>query len=479
MAKTAKKVLIGFGLLAGILILLVIAFLIFFDVNAYKPRIEAAASNASGMNVTIGKINLALFPRPVIVLNKIAVDNSGTNVASIERMLLAPQILPLFKHQIFVTDFRLEKPVILIQRNKNGKFNFERPSPNKPNEPASRTPFATRIDTLAVSHADVTYHDLSSGDQVTIQNADVNLKGLSIAGSDTENPVKGISVSGTFDCDTLKMKQIDVTRIAGTFRATQGKIDINPLTMKVAGGDGSGTVQADLSSKTPQFTIRYGLSHVRVENLSAMFAQRTLVEGPVDITTQLSFRGSGAPEIKKTLRGDITLKGKDLATAYDIDSINTLLEQKRFNLKDTGAFLLLGPLSSSLSSKPDLERGRAESGGRKGTITNLVAVWAVNNGIADAKDVALSTRKNRIAIKGGLDLVRNRFVNTTVALLDEKGCARVSQEVNGSFQAPQVSTQKTIESLIQPFLKRFKGAEKFLQTRECTPFYTGSVSPPK
>ncbi|MFA5824186.1 MAG: hypothetical protein WC853_14110 [Thermodesulfovibrionales bacterium] len=43
----------------------------------------------------------------------------------------------------------------------------------------------------------------------------------------------------------------------------------------------------------------------------------------------------------------------------------------------------------------------------------------ITDGVADATDCALATHHNRVAIKGKLDLVSERYDNVIVALLDD------------------------------------------------------------
>jgi len=44
-----------------------------------------------------------------------------------------------------------------------------------------------------------------------------------------------------------------------------------------------------------------------------------------------------------------------------------------------------------------------------------------------AQDVAMATKQNRVALKGGLDFVNERFDNVTIALIDTRGCIKAKQ----------------------------------------------------
>ena len=46
-----------------------------------------------------------------------------------------------------------------------------------------------------------------------------------------------------------------------------------------------------------------------------------------------------------------------------------------------------------------------------GVIRKLVSVWKVKNGIAEARDVALASEKQRIAMTGGVNFTNEQFID--------------------------------------------------------------------
>lgn len=105
--------------------------------------------------------------------------------------------------------------------------------------------------------------------------------------------------------------------------------------------------------------------------------------------------------------------------------------------------------------------------------------WSVERGVAQAKDVAMATTKNRIALQGGLDFVNERFADVTVAVIDADGCAGAQQAIHGSFGNPTVEKPRFLTSLAGPVLKLYKQARGLLPAEPCEVFYSGSVTPPK
>jgi len=168
------------------------------------------------------------------------------------------------------------------------------------------------------------------------------------------------------------------------------------------------------------------------------------------------------------------------APRIDLDRVlETYEKTQRVSLVDLGAFFITGPLGTLLTKGYDFGSVYAASLGGKSTIQILVSDWRVKNGVAEAQDVAFSTKENRVAMKGRLDFVKERFDDVTVAVVDEKGCVRFTQKVHGSFEHPQVEKVSTLKSLAGPVLNLFEKTSELLKGGECEVFYAGSVKHPK
>ena len=89
-------------------------------------------------------------------------------------------------------------------------------------------------------------------------------------------------------------------------------------------------------------------------------------------------------------------------------------------------------------------------------ITQFVSHWKIRAGVADATDCALATHHNRIALKGKLNLVSERYDNVIVALLDDKGCAKFKQVISGPFGGPKVGAVSTVETIAGPTPESFR-----------------------
>ena len=200
-------------------------------------------------------------------------------------------------------------------------------------------------------------------------------------------------------------------------------------------------MHVDVTRGAPRYRIIYTLSRFRIEELFRKFSPGNIpgktLEGLTDFSADLTAKGKSMDEVKRSLTGDVSLKGENLMLySIDIDAFISKLEQSQnFNLVDVGAFFLAGPFGPVLTKSYNFGSLNEESRGGKGRITKLVSIWKVKKGIAEAIDVALASNKHRIAMKGGLNFVNERFVDMTVAVLDKQRVRCLQPESAWAFQS--------------------------------------------
>ncbi|GAB4243928.1 MAG: hypothetical protein OHK0028_22340 [Deltaproteobacteria bacterium] len=479
-----KKFLFALGILAGLLALAGVAILYLVDVNAHKPRIEAAVSDALGMEFRIlGNAGLRLFPSAGITLSDVRLRNRGSDLATAGTLRVGVKLRPLLRRQVVITELALEKPVIRIEKGADGKFNYETPPRPPKAAPGEGGPPSLPLAVSAgtVSGGKIVYADRKAGSETTIDAIDLSVRDLSIPTAPGAVLSKGISFTGDLTVKEARTKDLAVSDVRAKVTAGAGVYEIRPFAMKLFGGSGEGGIRLDLSGDRAALRVNYTLAKFRAEEPLAALSKRKYLSGPMTVAPDLSFRGKGADEMKRTLSGTVSLRGEDLALhGVEIDEILSKVEEaQKMNLADVGAFLLAGPLGPA-AVKGYRYGGIYRSATREGEsrITRLVSDWTVRNGVAEARDVAFATKRNRIAMKGKLDLVNGRFVDMTVALLDGKGCAKLRQKISGPFGDPRMDKTSVLQSFAEPILGLFEQARKRIGRTECEPFYTGSVRQP-
>ncbi len=298
-----------------------------------------------------------------------------------------------------------------------------------------------------------------------------------------EKPYKNLSVKADLKITELKAGGLSFSRVEMKAAAGKGVFSASPLQLDFLGGRGNGSLKVDLSSDAPVYAANYTVAGTRLESLLGAFSggrtAREPLEGPADLSADITARGGGAEALFNSMKGRVSLSGKDLVLHnMDLDAIiSKLARSQKFNLLDAGAFLLAGPLGPAVTKSynfADLGFSR----GKEGKISRLASVWKVGDGSAEIEDAALATRHYRLAMKGRLDFSGLRFDGMTAAILDKRGCAVYSQKINGTLAHPKLGKLSMLESLAGPVLSVLGTVEKLLPGRECKVFYSGSVPQP-
>ncbi len=477
MKTRIKKGLLIFGGSIAAIVLAVVIFAQTFDISPYKPRIEAAVSDATGMDVRInGKIRLMIFPGAGVTIEDILIQNRDADVASIKKAEVKIKLLPLIIRKMNIRHVVLIKPRFFIIKNIKGRFNFET-AEKKPSDKETPAKFF-KAEKIFVKKGHFLYLDEASGEKAEAKECDLAIQNLSAG---REGFFSAISFEGRLSCGEVEVKALRISDVRVVIKAGDGKFEANPITMKIFGGDGEGVIRGMVKNQDTGYSIDLTITEFRFEEMLGAFEQKKSIRGKLDLKSHLTIKGKEVNEMMRTAIGDISLRGQNLfLEAIDLDRILEKYEKsQQGDLVDLGAFLIAGPLGTVLTKGYDFGSVFKESLGKKGsTIQKLVSDWQVKEGIAEAEDVAFTTKKNRIALKGSLDFVQNRFKDVSVAVLNADGCAVFSQRIHGDFKKPQIDKPSILRSLMGPVTSLAKKPIKMLEGDGCEVFYRGVLNQP-
>jgi len=475
MAHKWKIALLAAGGLFALLILTAVALVLFVNVNAYKPRLEAAASDALGMEVRIGgNLAIGFFPGFHVTLEDVRIRNRGLDVASAKEAILGIELLPLLHKEVRVVKIGMRHPRISIEQDRDGKFNFEERKETK------GTRFVLDAKKFFLSEGALFYADKITGEVLEAGDFNLDVSRLRFTGGKAPGHLlKNLSFTAGFTCKAFRKGSLAASNLKIHIEGKDGVLDLDPVTMRLFGGEGSGSLRADLSGPVPHYNIRYSLSKFRIEEFFKALSPKKVAEGSMDFSSSLSTRGRTANEMKRNANGEFSLRGESLTLdGVDLDRTFSRYEaSQNFNLVDVGALFIAGPFGPLITKGYAFGSLFVGSGGSS-RIRVLVSGWKVERGIAQAKDVAMATNENRIALVGSLDFVKERFNDVTVAVVDGEGCAKVRQKINGPFLKPEVEKVSVLKTAVGPILSVFKQAGKVFGG-PCEVFYAGSVAPPK
>ena len=483
MAKYRKIALfVAGGLFAGLL-LAAVALTLFVDVNAHKPRLETAASDALGMEVRIGgRLKIGLFPGFHVKLKDVSIRNRGADVAFAKETTLGIALLPLLHKEVRIVKIGMKRPRISIEQDSGGKFNFETPEEEagtKPVEEAEGTRFSLDVKKISFSDGALFYTDKKTGEVLEAGDFNLDVSNLRLSDWKSSDFLKRLSFTAKFACKEFREGSLTASNLKLRIEGKDGVLDLHPVTMLLFGGQGSGSLRADFSGSVPQYHVRYSLPGFRIEEFLKTLSPKKVAEGSMNFSATLAMQGKTTNEMKRTANGKVSLRSENLTLdGVDLDrTVSRFEDSQSFNLVDVGAFFIAGPFAS-LITKGYAFASLFQGSGGSSRIRELVSDWEVERGVARAKDVAMATDENRIALVGSLDFINERFDDVTIAVVDGKGCATVRQRIRGPFRKPEVEKVSAVQSIAGPVLNLFRQAKKLFEG-ECEVFYAGSVAPPK
>jgi AsmA protein len=470
-SNSSKIILIAVSALAATVVLLATVVALVLRVNA-KPRVEAIASEALGMEVHVGgRLRIGFLPGLHVALADVHLRHGGMEVASAGEVNLGVELLPLLHKELRTDRIELKRLTIAIERDHDGKLNIDASS-----EANGRLPLLD-VARVSVSDATLAYADKQSGKGFEAARCNLDGSRLRLSAGERSDLLKSLSLVAKLACGQIRTKDSVASDLRLSVDAQGGILRFDPVTMQLFGGHGSGDVRADFTGSVPIYQVRYRLTQFRLEEFFKVLSPKSIGEGSMDFSATLSLRGKTTDAQLPTAAGVVSLRGDNLRLAIgDLDEKLSRYESSQsFNLIDVGAFFFAGPLGLAVTKGYNFARIFQGAEGTT-TIRKLVSEWQVEHGVAQARDVAMATRANRIALQGGLDFVSGQYDELTVSVIDAKGCVRVQQKVHGPFLNPVVEKPSALGTLTGPTRTLLRQARSLLGGK-CAVFYAGSVAP--
>ncbi len=199
MSKSIKTILFIVAGIFGLLVLVAVALLLFVDAEAYKPRLEAAASHALGMDSRVGgRLGIELFPGLHITLEDVHIGNQGADVASVKEARVGIDLLPLLQKEIRIGTIALKHPSISIERDRDGNFNFE-----KPETAGGRLP-ALDLSKVSLSEGTLLFADKQSGAGFETLSCSLKIDHLHLSGGKRSDLMKNLALMAELACGEIR-----------------------------------------------------------------------------------------------------------------------------------------------------------------------------------------------------------------------------------------------------------------------------------
>lgn len=477
MRKSARRSLLASAGLVALILVLTLPGLFFPGSGAFRNRIEASASRILGMELQVdGAVEILLFPSPGLRLEDTRLHNHESEWVKASAVELRLRARPLLRGKVEVDSVEVVNPDFQLRRNPDGAVNFFPANPkDRPDERRG-----LNIRSFRIRDADLTFTDRGSGKSIEAKGCDWTVRNLEWrSGGPEQSELHPPDFEGHLSCRSVTYDVIEVTGLEAEVSSQNRKLDIGPVTGTLFDGRLEARLESDLSKAAPSHSLELELADFLIERYIETFQQQKSAEGPLTLAADLSFSGKTPAEMIGSLEGLGELNGTGLVL-HGLDLDKQLAQYKstqRFRLVDVAAFFLAGPPGLAVT------RGYGFAGllvdrGERTPIQELISLWEIERGKARARDVALSTAENRLALTGGLDFVNRRFVEMRVVVVDPKGCAVVEQVVNGPFKDPKVERPHFLVTLVGPLVDLLKRGVGLLGVSECKPVYTGRLEHP-
>lgn len=463
-------------LVLGVIIVGLIAFVMMIDLNTYKPKIEQLVRDTSGYDLKIdGDIGVSFSPIGISV-NKVSVKSPGKETfASLGSFDVALELMPLMKKEIKVNYVTLSKLVLSIEKAKDGTFNFEVPAVSKEIKEVAKdtTASETKLPLINVTEvrlkdSNVNYKDLQTNSVATLENINVMINDIQL--DSTKEKLQSIDFKGAVKIDTITYDKYKIKNTNVEFDMKDAIANITHMGYTIFDSTASGKARIDLHGINPKIVFEQNIPNLKLTNFSKEVLEKDLFDGLTNTDIKLSFVGGELKQIKETLSGSVSFDGKNiLFKGYDLDKI-----AKTYNdTKDTKN-INLGSILTTI--------GTVDVKGDTTAIEHLHVAIDIDKKIANLSDVAIATLKNRVALKGSVDIVNEKFIDVQVGLLEANGCAKYTQMIKGFFSNPSVKVDddmvNTMVNLASSFFGKKENVAPKKSNESCREFYNGVIKHP-
>jgi AsmA protein len=295
-----KKILIAVAAVFAVLIVVAIAVPFVVPTETWKGEIERRATEATGRKLTIaGPVRLSIFPAVAVVANDVSFANApGADepmMATLGKLEVRVRVMPLLSGNLAIDRFVLDKPVIHLAVDRQGKPNWEFASSAKPagGEAAPRQQQqqangggglgAIELGDVRLTDGTVTYADARSGARYEASDIDASLTLKNL-----DSPFKADG-SLVWNGEKIALKgEVAQPSAAIAGRATKVGLTIDSKPVRFAfSGQAAGTAPAKLDG-----TIELNVPSVR--GLAAWLGHK--LDLPGDALGPLSVKGTLAAQ---------------------------------------------------------------------------------------------------------------------------------------------------------------------------------------
>ena len=488
-----KKILVTLVIIMTTIIVVLGILVATFDLNKYKPQIEKKVYEATGKELKIkGDIGLSLAPFGLSIKDIIIKNPKGFstgNMLELKKVAVSLQVMPLLSKQVKVNYVKLQDMNLLVEKSKKGVMNVaitKKPAKKEETKTTSNKEPAklpmVNVNKVLLSNINITYIDHQTKSKAKVDNLGLSVNDIALNGD--KDILKALSLKGLLKIVDIKYDKYLLKDISADFTFKDKVATVSPLKLTAFNSQVLGKLIYNMNGKKPKIYVEDHIAKLDLKEISKQFIKNKKIslDGYVKTDVKLSMVGQTSKDIKRSLSGTLYVLGNSFGIkGVDLNKVfKSLDDAKSINKKDIAGFLVAGPLGLALSK--GMSGGNMLAGLDGGTtaVKKLVINAPIKRGIVTLKDVAMKVGGTRVAIKGKIDLARERFIKVQAGVVGGNGCAKIAEDISGTFSKPKYSTKaltsgvvaNTVTSLLGQFTK---SSGSNTEKPKCKVFYNGSV----
>ncbi len=482
-----KKIVLGTVLFLASAVVVFFLLIKVIDFNEYKPRIQKTIKDVSGYEVFIrGDITLSLHPVGIRIFD-VEIKNPcykpNDAFATAASFDVAVEIAPLLKKEIKVKHIAFDKLNLMIEKSKEGYYNFEKISATQANNKKQKDSNTTKsppkeeyfslinINKVKFLESTVTFHNLQTNNRVVANKLTLLLDNISLDKT-RSSQLQGLYFKADMSIEKLSYNDYVFSNVTANAEMKNAILGMESLQYTLFDSLFQGSGKLDVSGKMPRISIKQKVPDLKLAKASEYIFGKAFLEGSASAEVKLAGLLADRNTTKSTLGGFVAIQGENIyLQGYDLDTFFTKIS-KQEALDPSAIQTLLTPTQDINATSTLLKQ--------------LVIKTDIGYSEVKLSDVALSTDHYRMAIKGALNIVEEKLLDVKVAFLDDEGCAIFEQAIAGKFQKPKLKVDESVINFIAQSALSLLGKSKnnteinATKTKEsCTPFYQGDVKPSK
>jgi hypothetical protein len=454
--------------------------------NGHRSQLEQALSSATGLKTRIkGTVTATLFPTPGVSLGGIVMERNGATVAAATNFSVNFDVLPLLNNKLILHEIEINQLWLQLQSDKRGRPMIA-PWPSGASAKNAISPIGLELhipDKIEILNSTIIVRSPANEELHFI-------KGLNLVTYPVRNRFTLASTSiqdlkdhwqlqlyMNFEQAKFNRLVVGPARLTSRFGPQKGSAELNDA--KVFDGNANGTLNWKLVKDKPEYQANLTLTNFDAGKSVLLFRPRSFIQGHLNLSANLSSKGSTLDQVLAGASGTVKMEGTDLdLVSTNLDELVTrIISAKQYNLVDAMAYFFIGPLAASATKGLEIAnvvRELSKPGTKPSKIKRIHTSWRLSNGIASAEDVALQTQRYLLALKGRVNLVKKTFEGVEIGVINRRGCAVVTQKISGPVSSPSLGKTNYLLTLTRPMLDALTKSAKGLLDSNCeTPFYKG------